>query len=167
MRTILTAFVLFLGLVSCSNLEKFRPTIENTIYDSAKLLSKVQTDSIFELINNLNKKVGSQMAVITIDTLNGQRINDYSLRQAERLKIGRPSFDDGILLTVAVKNREMRIEVGYGLELIIKDEIAALINRQIIAPRFRKGKYGLGIYKGLGSIRFLIENNRGLIGKRQ
>jgi uncharacterized protein len=144
----------------------FIPTLENSIYDSAKLLSKPQADSVLRLIQELNANIGSQLAVITIDTLNGQEINDYSINQAERLQIGRAAYDDGILLTIAVKNREMRIEVGLGLELIIKDEIASRINRQVIAPEFRKGKCGLGIYKGLDSIKYLIERDRDLVGKR-
>ena len=106
------------------------------------------------------------MAVITIDTLNGQEIEDFSIKQAERLGIGRPEFDDGILLTIAVKNREIRIEVGVGLELIIKDEIASRINRNVIAPKFRAGKFGLGIYKGLDSIKYLIQRDKYLVGRR-
>jgi len=144
----------------------FIPTLENSIYDSAKLLSKPQADSVLRLIQELNANIGSQLAVITIDTLNGQEINDYSINQAERLQIGRADYDDGILLTIAVKNRKMRIEVGLGLELIIKDEIASRINRQVIAPEFRKGKFGLGIYKGLDSVKYLIERDKELVGKR-
>jgi uncharacterized membrane protein YgcG len=105
------------------------------------------------------------MVVITIDALNGQTINEYSIQQAERLKIGRKNYNDGILFTAALGDREMRIEVGYGLELIIKDEIAARINRNIIAPKFRERKFGLGIYKGLDSIKYLIETNKSLVGK--
>lgn len=159
-------FIFLVGLISCNKTKTFEPTIENSIYDSAKLLSKQQADSVFGIIKDLNKNVGSQMAVITIHNLNGQKIDEYSINQAERLKIGRGKFDDGILLTVAVENREMRIEVGKGLELIIKDEIASRINRLVIAPRFRQGKYGEGIYRGLDSIKYLIEMKRDLVGKR-
>jgi uncharacterized protein len=165
----LTTFLTLVLLTCCSKSNKqqvFIPTLENSIYDSAKLLSKPQADSVLRLIQELNANIGSQLAVITIDTLNGQEINDYSINQAERLQIGRAAYDDGILLTIAVKNREMRIEVGLGLELIIKDEIASRINRQVIAPEFRKGKFGLGIYKGLDSIKYLIERDRDLVGKR-
>jgi uncharacterized membrane protein YgcG len=165
----LTAFLTLSLLTCCTKSNKkqvFMPTLENSIYDSAKLLSKPQADSILRLIQVLNADIGSQLAVITIDTLNGQEINDYSINQAERLQIGRTDYDDGILLTIAVKNRKMRIEVGRGLELIIKDEIASRINRQVIAPEFRKRKFGLGIYKGLDSIKYLIERDRELVGKR-
>jgi uncharacterized membrane protein YgcG len=164
MRLGLFTFII-LGLLSCHRPERFRPTINNTIYDSVGLLTKQQTDSIFGLIKELNDNVGSQIAVIIIDSLKGQQINEYSIRQAERLGVGRESYKDGILFTASLKERQMRIEVGYGLELIIKDEIASRINRQVIAPKFRDGNYGLGIYLGLDSIKSLIERNRELVGK--
>jgi len=164
MRLGLFAFMI-LGLLSCHRPERFQPTINNTIYDSAGLLTKQQTDSIFGLIQELNDNIGSQIVVIIIDSLKGQEINDYSIRQTEKLDVGRESYKDGILFTASLKERQMRIEVGYGLELIIKDEIASQINRQVIAPKFRDGKYGLGIYLGLDSIKYLIEKNRDLVGK--
>jgi uncharacterized protein len=157
--------IILIVLFSCHLPERYRPTIANTIYDSVGILTRPQADSIFRLVKDLNDNIGSQMAVIIIDTLNGQKINDYSLLQAEKLRLGRKEFSDGILFTVALKNRQMRIEVGYGLELIVKDEIASRINRNVIAPKFRQGKYGLGIYKGLDSIKYLIENNKDLVGK--
>jgi uncharacterized membrane protein YgcG len=106
------------------------------------------------------------MAVIIIDTLNGQEITDYSINQAIELGVGRVGYSDGIVLTIALKNREMRLEVGRGLELIIKDEIATRIILEVIAPQFRQGKYGLGIYNGLDSVKFLIEKNKALVGER-
>lgn len=157
--------IILIGLFSCHKPDKFRPTVANTIYDSAGLLTKQQTDSIFGLINDLNSDVGSEIVLITIDTLAGQTIEDYSIGQAERLRIGRDKYRDGVLLTIAVKNRQIRIEVGYGLELIIKDEIATRIIRNVIAPRYRRGEYGRGIYEGLDSIKYLIERDRNLVGK--
>lgn len=153
--------VLFL-LIACSDT---RLTREARIFDHAHLLTDAQQDSVFTLIKDLNEKTGSQIAVITIDTLPGKSINEYSLEVAENLGLGRKEQNDGILIAVAVRERQMRIEVGYGLEQIIKDEIAAKIIREIMAPRFREEKYGLGIYKAVDSIRFLIERDQALIGK--
>ncbi len=158
--------IIFVGFISCYGPKEFKVTKSNSIYDSVGLLTNQQTDSIFHLIHDLNSKVGSQMVVIIIDSLNGQEINNYANREFNRLKIGREKYDDGILFVMALRNRQMRIEVGYGLELIIKDEIASRINRNIVAPDFRLGEYGRGVYKGLDSIKYLIEKNRYLIGKK-
>jgi uncharacterized protein len=60
----------------------------------------------------------------------------------------------------------MRIEVGYGLEKILKDEIAERICREIMTPKFRQGKYGQGIYLGVVDIKELIEQNKDLVGQK-
>ncbi len=163
-------FYLFLVLLATSScVESKRPhevSIDHRIFDSARLLSKAQKDSIFQQIIALEKNIGSQIGIITLDTLVGQSINEYSFRQAEKLKFGRAKFDDGILITVVIKNRQMRIEVGYGLEKIIKDEIASRINRNVIAPRFREGRYGKGLYNAVDSIKSLIEIHKELVGQR-
>lgn len=156
-------FVVLLIFISCGDTKL---TKEMRIYDEANLLTDAQEDSIFTLIQNLDSEIGSQIAVVTIDTLIGTSINEYSMKKAEQLRLGRKEQNDGLLITLAVKNREMRIEVGYGLEGIIKDEIAGRINREVMAPHFRKGKFGLGVYKGIDSIRFLIERDKALVGKK-
>lgn len=157
--------IIALGLIACNKAPRFQPTIANSIYDSAAMLTEQEKDIIFRLIKELNDDVGSQMAVITIDTLNGRTIEEYSIYQAERLQIGREKQLDGILFTIARKNRELRIEVGIGLELIIKDEIAARVVRDVVVPKFKVGKFGTGIYMGLDSIGKLIRRNRELVGK--
>ena len=121
--------------------------------------------SIFYLITDLEREIGSQIAVITIDTLNGVGINEYSIGEIEKLRLGRDMQKDGLLITVALMDKSMRIEVGYGLELIIKDEIAARITRNLMAPKFSEGKFGQGIYDAVDTIKLLIERNKGLVGK--
>ena len=170
MRIILIITVLtFLGLVISCNTPKENRSVDarESIFDHASLLTVQQKDSIAELIRGLERRIGSQIAIFTIDTLNGENINEFSLRTAEKLHLGRPKFDDGILITVAIRNRQMRIEVGYGLEKIIKDEIAARIIREDMAPRFRQEDYSGGLKVTVEKIIKLIEDNKELVGKRQ
>ena len=107
------------------------------------------------------------MVVLTIDSLNGQKIEDYSLKIANDWGIGRNDYNDGILITVVLFDRQMRIEVGNGLERIITDEIAAKIIREDMAPRFREEKYFHGLYAAVKEIKSLIRNNKQLIGQRR
>ena len=139
---------------------------EHRIIDEAELLTSQQEDSIFNIIQDLEKNIGSQIAVLTIISLNGEKIEERSLQTAEKMGLGRAKYNDGILVTVAVDEKQMRIEVGYGLEKIIKDEIAARINREIMSPRFRKGDYFNGIKEGVEKIKNLIEENKQLVGER-
>lgn len=140
--------------------------VENRVFDYAELLSKEQEDSLFQLIKSLDTEIGSQIAIATIFSLEGQRIEEYSLNLAEKLGLGRAKFDDGILITVAQAERTIRIEVGYGLEKIVRDEIAARIIREEMAPNFRDKDYAGGLSKGIKQIVKLIKDNEELVGQR-
>ena len=132
--------------------------------DQADLLTGQQEDSLFASIQDLEKNIGSQIAVLTISSLNGEKIEEYSLRVAEKSRFGREKYDDGILITVAHNDRQMRIEVGYGLEKIITDDMAARIIREQMAPRFANTDYFNGIKAGVETLKALIEDNNHLIG---
>ena len=165
----ISLLVLSLAFVSCDKRGESKlidVKIDKRIFDTANLLSDEQEDSIFQLINDLENEIGPQIAIVTIDSLDGQNLNTFSFRTSSKLKLGRADFDDGILITVVVKSREMRIEVGVGLEKIIKDEIASRINRNEMAPSFRENDYAGGLIKGIQKIKKLIEENRELVGQR-
>ncbi len=154
--------MLVAGLFSCS--EK-TATMEQRIFDHADLLIQSSEDSINSLIEDLDKSIGSQVAVLTIDTLNGVSINEFSVQEAEKLSLGREKEKDGLLITLSLKDKKIRIEVGSGLEDIIKDEIADQIIGTVMVPEFKKGKFGQGIYNAVDTIKFLIESNKALVGK--
>ncbi|MBY0434053.1 MAG: TPM domain-containing protein [Cyclobacteriaceae bacterium] len=130
-------------LASC---QKRLELSDDRIFDSAGLLKKDEQDKILVLIQALEKKIGSQLAIVIIDTLNGKKLETYSLKTFQELELGRDKYKDGVLVTVVNKEHKIRIEVGYGLERIIKDEIAAQIIREIMVPKFRDQKYYEGIY---------------------
>lgn len=163
---LLTIFGLFVSCEKRADQKTKKLKVENRIFDYALLLSEKQEDSLFQLIERLDNEIGSQVAIATIFSLEGQRIEEYSLKLFEELRLGRATFDDGILITVAQAERTVRIEVGYGLEKIIRDEIAARIIREEIAPDFRKEDYAGGLITGIKKIIKLIEENEGLVGQR-
>ncbi|MEO5977109.1 MAG: TPM domain-containing protein [Chryseolinea sp.] len=157
--TLIIAVVVF---VSCESKKSLTGT--GSILDSANILTEREEDSLFFLIQELSNHTGPQVAIVTIDTLRGEKMEDYSLRTAEKMRIGRKTFDDGILITVAVKNKQMRIEVGRGLEKIIKDEVANKIIIFDIAPRFKTGDFFGGLRIAVVKMTTLIENDKKLIG---
>lgn len=161
--TLLVTLTLFFSCDNKATHDTNALSVENRILDQADLLTPEQENSIFQLIKELENNIGSQLAILTIDTLNGEPINEFSLRTANQIQLGREKYNDGVLLTIAVKNREMRIEVGIGLEEIIKDEIAAQIIKEDIAPRFRESDYSRGIQTGVEKIKRLIEDHKDLI----
>lgn len=168
MRTIFRlTIIIFIGLIiSCSTSNKTEPDSNtgNRIIDHSYILTQPQKDSILTLIEKLDQEIGSQIVVLTIDTLGNERLEDFSLRMAEELRLGRSTHNDGLLITVVTVERKIRIEVGTGLENIIKDEVAARIIRENMAPLFRQEKYGQGIYVAILEISRLIVENRDLVG---
>lgn len=168
---ILPGIILALALVSsCHQKEQVNHQhevkIENRIFDNANVLTIEEEETIFHSMKELEEEIGSQIAIFTIDTIARENIEQFSLRTANTLGIGRKDFDDGILITVAIKNRQMRIEVGYGLEKIIKDEIASRINREDMAPKFKEGDFTGGLTAAVEKIKKLIEENKDLVGQR-
>lgn len=167
MRTFRLIILLILTVISCGKKTvESELTVKDRIFDNSNVLSQVQEDSIFQVISALEKEIGSQVAIITIDTLNGQSIEDLSFKEFERLNLGRDEYLDGVLIIAATKNKRVRIAVGTGLEKIIRDEIASRINRNIIGREFKKGNYGLGLYKAVDTIRLLINQNKELVGQK-
>lgn len=141
--------------------------LENRILDQANLLSLTQKQSIFTLIKDLETKTGSQLAIVTVVSLNGQPITAYSLNLANQLGLGRKKYKDGILILFSVKEGELRTEVGAGLDKIITNEFATIVNEGIIVPQFRAGNYANGFYNAVKAIKERIEANRNLIGAQK
>ena len=140
--------------------------IGNRVLDRANLLTPKQRESIFSLIQGLEKNTGSQLAILTIPSLNGQAINTYSLNQANQMGLGRKAFKDGILIVFALSEGQIRIEVGKGLDQIITNDIATIINESILVPQFRGQNYGAGFYNAVKALKERIEADRTSIGKR-
>jgi len=167
---VLVSFLSFILLISCQQKEdrKYRDKskIENRALDKADLLTAREEQQLFEIILDIEKKLGPQLAMVTIDTLNGIDINQYSLSVFEQLELGRELYSDGLLITVSQKDREARIEVGYGLEKIIRDEIAGHILRNEMIPNFKEHKVYEGLNAAIKTIEKLIENNKQLIGEK-
>lgn len=156
--------LLFIGLLTHACGQKKEQTT-NRVFDNAHILTNEQISNLTEQIKELEQSIGSQIFILTIESLEGEKIEDYSLRIAEEWGIGRKDYDDGILITVALQDRKMRIEVGYGLEKIIRDEVAARILTEDMAPKFRTKNYYEGVHLAAGKIITLIKENKELVGQ--
>jgi uncharacterized protein len=154
-------------IVSCSEKKSSQNEIlfRNSVIDSTNLLTSDQKNSLEGLIQEFESEVGSQIAIVIVDTLDGNNINELSLAIVEDLNLGRQKYRDGLLIFVSYKDREARIEVGYGLEKIIGDEIASRVMVKKMAPNFKKEKYYEGLLAAVNEIINLIKKNKQLIGK--
>ena len=85
------------------------------------------------------------MVIAIFRSLEGENLEDFSIRLAQRWRIGQQGLDNGVILLVFVQDRKVRLEVGYGLEPIVTDAVAGRIIREVIAPRFREQRYAAGV----------------------
>jgi uncharacterized protein len=97
------------------------------------------------MLRDLEAKTTAQVVVLTINSLEGEPIESFSHQTAVKWGIGKKGKDNGVLLTVAVKDRKYRIEVGYGLESVLPDSLVGSIGRKHLVPHFKKGDFAGGI----------------------
>ena len=128
------------------------PQLRGRVNDYAGVMQPNQVQSLEAQLAQLERDTGHQVAVLAIPTLDGEDIEGFSIRVAESWKIGKKGFDDGVILVVAIKDRRLRLEVGYGLEGLLPDAIAKRITADYIVPRFRQQDYAGGIGAGIGAV---------------
>lgn len=126
--------------------------LNNPVIDEAKILSASDKQAIETKLRSLNDRGLAQAAVVIVPTTNGEDIFDYSMKIADRWKLGKKDTDQGLLMVVAVNDRKMYILTGYGLEGAIPDAVAKRIINDDITPRFKQGDYAGGIIAGINRI---------------
>lgn len=157
------SIIITISFLGCHKVATKENTL-NTVIDEINILTEEEKKEIAKIISELKDNVGSEIVLLIISTTGNQSIEQYSIKKAEELKIGRKEYNDGILITFALNDRKIRIEVGYGLEKIIKDEIASHIIRNTMTPHFKEKKYYLGLKNGTLEIVELITINEKLVG---
>ncbi|TGL65543.1 TPM domain-containing protein [Leptospira jelokensis] len=162
---IISLFASILFLTNCS--EKTTEAQFIPIRDEINLFSNKEKEELADLILNFKKKYGSEIAILIIETTKNKSIEEYSLEYFEKWKIGREFYNDGLLILLAIDDKKVRIEVGYGLEKIIKDEIAARIIKEKMIPRFKNGEFFPAIKIAVEDLIKFIENNSDLIGDQE
>lgn len=128
------------------------PAMNGPVNDNAGLISSSDEAKLSEYLNRINDKTGIQLAVLTIDSLDGNAIEAYSMAVCEEWQLGQKDEDNGVLLLVAFQDHEFRIEVGYGLEGTLTDMASGIILRNVITPYFKEGEYSTGILAGMQAI---------------
>jgi len=132
------------------------PRLRGRVNDYAGVMQSNQAQSLETQLDQLERDTGHQVAVLTISTLDGEDIEGFSIRVAENWKLGKKGFDDGVILVVAVKDRKLRLEVGYGLEGLLPDAIAKRVTADYIVPHFRQQDYAGGIVAGIAAVDKLL-----------
>lgn len=133
------------------------PPLTGRVMDLAHALSASDVDRLTADLQAHETSSGNQVVVLTLPSLEGEPLEPFAHRVATTWKLGQKGTDNGALLLVALKERKVRIEVGYGLEGALTDAKSAQIIRNEIVPRFRSGDLPGGIVAGVAAILKTIE----------
>lgn len=134
------------------------PAYQGYVTDQAQMLSPASKQKLERALQSFDRSDSTQVAVLTIDSLEGDSLEDFSIRTVEKWGIGRKGKDNGVLLLVVKNDRKIRIEVGRGLEGVLTDLLSGRIIDRIITPYFKAGRFDQGIEAGLAAI---IQATRG------
>ncbi len=132
------------------------PELSAHVLDRAGLLPAPTARALEQTLVEFERTTGHQVVVHVTPSLEGLEIEDYSIHLAEAWKAGQKSLDNGVILTVAPNERRVRIEVGYGLEGVLPDAVAARIVGDVIVPEFRAGRPDEGVVAGTRAILAVI-----------
>jgi uncharacterized protein len=147
-------------LVTCVAAAQSYPKPTGRINDFANVIDPAVEAELDRLLDQLEQKTSSEVAVATIPSLDGVSVEEYATGLFKAWGIGQAKQDNGVLVLVAPTDREMRIEVGYGLEGVLPDGLAGQIIREDFTPRFRDGDYSGGIRNGVGRVVEVVERHQ-------
>lgn len=157
--TCIAAVLVFTTASSAERADQLEP--RGYVNDFAAAIDEASRSRLMALCEELDRKTGAQIAVVTIRTLEGDTAQNFANRLFERWKVGRKGRDDGVLIMMAVDDRQYWIEVGYGLEPILPDGKVGGFGREMV-PLLRQGNYGGALLLVTERITRVIAADRGI-----
>ncbi|ERL56390.1 TPM domain-containing protein [Psychrobacter aquaticus] len=127
--------------------------LNEPVVDQANILNPQEKQRLEAQLRSIYQQGLAQAAVVIVPTTNGLPIFDYALQVAEKWQLGDDAIDDGLLIVVAVNDRDMYILTGYGLEGVLPDAAVNRIIREDITPLFKQDNYGAGILAGVNALK--------------
>lgn len=115
------------------------------VTDRANILSTTELATLDTKLENFEQQSGAQFLIYILPSIENESIEDFTIRAAEKWKVGQKKYDNGLILFIFLKEKKARIETGYGLEGSITDAFASRVIREQLAPRFQQNDYGGGL----------------------
>lgn len=128
------------------------PQLKGRVNDYASMLSPETAQKLETELSEIEKTDSTQIVLLTIPSLEGEVIEEFSIKVAEAWKIGQKNLDNGAILIISKNDRKLRIEVGRGLEGKLTDLVSGRIVSYEIIPRFKEGDFNGGIAAGVSAI---------------
>ncbi len=156
-RAVLAGGLLVLACVA--GLSADFPKSQGYVTDTASVLSADVRARIDSRIRAVEQQTTAEIAVVTVSALDGMSVEEYGTKLFNEWGIGKKGRDNGVLILVAPTEREIRIEVGYGLEPVLPDGLAGDVVRTNAIPSFKNGDYSAGILASVERIASIVEAN--------
>lgn len=140
-----------------TDIELPNPSKEFYVYDETNIVAQNVSDYIIRINEQLYERTGAQVVVAVVNTIGERSIEEYANQLYRKWQIGSAKENNGVLFLIAWDQKQIRLEVGYGLEGALPDGKAGQIRDDYIIPLFQQGKYNEGILGGFNEIVSLVE----------
>ena len=141
-----TGFALALATFAASSAQALAvPALRGHVNDYAHVLDPQHAQALEQKLMDYEQANEHQFALLTVPSLEGDSLEEFSIHVAESWKLGHKGKDDGLIMLIVPNERKMRIEVGYGLEGVIPDAVASRVIREVMTPAFRRSDFAGGI----------------------
>ncbi len=135
------------------------PMPQTYVEDRARVVNPDHARALNGILHELEQKTGVQYIILTVDSTGGLPIDQFSIELLDKWQLGQKGKDNGLLFTLALKDRTYRFEAGYGLEGVVTDQFAGRVAREVLEPNLAGGRISQGIYDAnLRIIRRIAEN---------
>ena len=155
-------YILIIFFISICINKKVYSVVSKTqdfyVNDYAGLLSKETEDYIININKSLCDKTGAQIVVVTVKNLEGNSLEEYATELFRKFGIGDRTKNNGVLLLLALEERQFRIEVGYGLEGVLTDGKTGGIQDKYIIPYLKQDNWDEGVRNGFNAILDIVSN---------
>jgi uncharacterized protein len=152
MKKILLFFILLLCCLPFPAHGLDVPRLQGYVNDYAGMISPSAKSRLEEELRAFERSDSTQIVILTVPSLEGENIEEFSMKVAEAWKIGQQQKDNGVLFIISQQERKIRIEVGRGLEGKLTDLMAGRIIDQVIKPRFKQGDFSGGFIAGISAL---------------
>jgi len=157
------AFLLLLAATSAFYAERVPdlPKPTNYVSDFAGVLSPQTVQGLNALCAQVDRQAHAQIAVVTVKTLDGEPVENFTTALEDKWKVGKKGTDRGVIMVFAIQDRQRRIETGYGLEGILPDSKVGVIGRSVV-PQLQAGNNDAAISSAVVQVAQIIAADAGV-----
>jgi uncharacterized protein len=160
--SIISAIVFFVLIIHQVNAADSFPERTGLVNDFANVIDPAIEEKINAVTSELLAKTEIPVVVVTMPDIGDSEYNDYANRLYEKWGIGKKGVDKGVIIFLTLKERKMRIEVGYGLENVITDGTAGEVSDRYMVPFFKEDRFGEGLLNGTIAVSLIIAKASGV-----